>query len=292
MKRRKNQPDIKHLSHISRFLSLVSNQRGLTQAELSKKLGNISTATISRWFRGDLKPSEEDRDRLAEVLEVTTGTLTALAILDESGKAGNMLPGAGTFGYLARGRTRLILLSGMSMIAGVPQLREVGFNNKTILLDLLDPLGRALEEFSTIMKINPSDLLYSWTAALSIVTSMWGRNKQGRVRLWIRDSLEVDQDNNVGQYAGNEWVVMESGLAHVNPVFKVRITGDESWQDYLGAYIHELENKDASRSDKRRLLWDSAWTKDDKRLIYFESEWLPKLHEKLASSRITLPQDK
>src|ERR1700694_1287134 len=93
--RRRDQPRIDLLNPVARFLNNLCAIRGKTQASLAEHIGmapssagvftrnTASPATISRWFRGDAVPTDEDLQRLSTLLEVPVQNFFALRFLED-----------------------------------------------------------------------------------------------------------------------------------------------------------------------------------------------------------------
>jgi|SRR3989344_3118686 len=280
MKRRRNQPDLEDLSLISRFLNQVIAISGTNQARLAGALGDISTATLSRWCRGDLVPTENDLDEIAKILQVPPTNFKALRLIENTGRKRPMLASAGAYGYLAEGAEKYTILAGLSMVAGITHLRVVNLKDKTVLLQLLNPLSPEAEHL---------DITFAWLTTFSILKAGVRSGTIGRVRLWIRDSMAIDEHREVGEIAGNDWLVIESGQPGKKIPFRIRMRGDKVWDSFTAPFIKHLAEDDVGKRDK--LLWDSAW-EDASRLAYLEKEFLPRLADLASKSLTAFSQDK
>ncbi|HEY4483246.1 MAG TPA: helix-turn-helix transcriptional regulator [Candidatus Paceibacterota bacterium] len=280
MPRRRNQPKLHELGPIPRFINTILEEKGVTQAELANRLGDTSTATLSRWCRGDLVPNEADLDAISNALKLPPSNFKALRLIENTGVGRPMLATAGAAGYLAEGAESYFVLAGLSMIAGAVHLREVNLSGKTLLVQLINPLCKEAE---------PLDIIYSWLDTFSIIKKGVLSGKIGRVRLWTRDTALVDRAREIGQIAGNDWLMLESGLPGSKVPFNIRMRGDNEWQSVIEPFVRHLSED--SESPNEKLLWDSTW-QDDAKINYLESELLSKLRDIADKSLSTLSQDK
>ena len=269
--RRRNQPEVSHLPTLVRFLNHAAAQRGLTQAGVAERLGNCSTSTLSRWFRGEVAIPDRDLESFGRVLDVPTPTLIALRVL-ETLRGGPMIATVAAWRYMAEGAGNRLLLSGATMHAGMVHILDARPAGKTILVSVHDPCADPLP----LAAVDPARGIPGpgqgqayWLTSLTTLRAIVRASPTTRVRLWVRpkDELVIASRSTgfVGQLAANDWIALEMASVVGRPTaFVAHFFRDEGWNRLVAPVFAMLEG-DAD-APPNELIWDSRWPVGDPRM--------------------------
>lgn len=273
MTRRRDQPDPAALTLPTRFLIHVAAQRGVTQSALAQRLPKASISTVSRWFRDEMTPNEDDYRALGEILGVPLNVFRALQTL-EFMKGRPMLLTLAAWRHMIDCRSRYLLACGATMAAGAVHLREVPMGDTTLLLSLADPCAEhdagesplAATERQT-EGVASGSMRSSWLTMFTIAAGLTRRTPSCRVRLWVRPTswMPFGAAGGVpaGQLVANDWIAIEAGPSPDVSTFRVHFVGDPNWQRLVQPLLEQLAEADTMPG--QMLVWDSRWERNDAR---------------------------
>jgi len=275
-RRRRNQPKLESLSILARFLNHTCEQEGISQAELAKKL-TTSTATVSRWFRDEMKPTEEDLEGIAKILKIPIENFLALRLLDNIGLSRTTVATAGAFYFLASCDTSIILLGGMTMLAGTVYFKELNLSHKTILLTTLDPIGNIAKKYNKDTdKKSPDSLKLSWLASYSITNKKILSSNKSRLRLWTRNRLFVDEEKNIGEIIANDWIAIVSNTPpSKKDLFRIHFYNSKFWTSRIEPLSTHLLHD--SLGTEERLILDTDWPPSNRQYKKFKEDRLSEI---------------
>ena len=230
-RRRKNQPNLSSLSYVAQFLNHCCRQEGITQAKLAHEI-NTSTATLSRWFRDELKPSDDELSKIARVINIPVENFWALKVLDNLGPKSPMIATSGAFYFLASAKTKNILMSGITMLAGVVHLREVYLKNKTLFLRILDSTRNKFSKKNNLLNMNKLDGIEVFQNTVNEILSISKKkNKNFVAQIKYTDNPFFFRNHSIGYIVGNDWIAIESHTN--NQSFRVLFYDQMRWKNII-----------------------------------------------------------
>lgn len=268
--RRRNQPELGRLPLQARFLNHVAAVRGLTQSGLAARLDAASESTVSRWFRGTSLPQERDYERLSGVLDVPLNNFRALRVLDSLENA-SMQASTGAWRYMVDTDSAQLLMVGVTMLAGVFEVRDADLSSTAVTLSIADPSPEGDRESSLArleLEVDGFESFVAranWLACYTLLRLIARRG--ARVRLWVRPEPAVvvpgSENAFAGQLVANDWIAISSGHPQQGVPYSVSFFGDPDWSVTAGPLREALSQQDEVPS--HTLVWDSDWSDSDPR---------------------------
>lgn len=249
--RRRDQSEIGDLPCIAQLLVHRCQALGLTQAQVAEQLETASVSTVSRFLRGQSRPSVEELKALASVIKTPLETLWAMQLLDSD-------PGCTGFVVLAqqllmRGSSRLLLVGDITFDDGL-----LGAENAVV--DMILPVSVVREVDHQVALATTARQV----ASLAAVTS--GQIGARDLRIWSADIFEAPVHNLVA----NDYVAITR-----QPRISVSFSPSEGWEELAARPRVRLDRLVEEDSDA--ILWRRGWGDANPQLRWGRSVILPLL---------------
>ena len=255
------------------MLRALADHRGLTQAEICRRIGLLpkntgSRSSVNGWFTGARVPGPAEVRALATVLDIKPDAIFSLQTLAglQERRLSAVTTALGTWPQMLTGHDHTLLLGGATMFPAIVQLLGTDLRGTTVLVSTLSTeLLTEAERRLNGARRETAFLRASWLAMADVLLDLAAAKRGPRVRLWVRDVLPVGPSIAGSHVVANDWMMIEA-QGPESEKFRVSVFGDRSWPG-VATLIDDLSELDELPGS--RVCLDSAWRPDDPRRKQF-----------------------